>query len=346
LRYRACCDNTRWPVAFALRSVTAKNICDCLMKVWMTFGVSQFVSMDNAAYNTSKLTKILMENMGCSPIFITPGHSAGNTLAERTIGTIKEAIHKVAFDHQRSWYKYLDHILWALREILHCSTGVSPWQMALGFLPRGPCAVLKDAWTGDRDLLVNLGQPVAVYLQELRDRLAAANEYADEHLAHEQKRWVSRYNLRSSNKQFIAGQTVMILTPDSTSSRLWSRWRAPAKVISKQSDYSYLVEYDGSTQLVHANKLRPYDVRVNEVICTSMCFINNEMCDNENIESDAVECNECDFIHVNACSVIYEEDEDFGRIQLIEPTVVEHVLLPSQCIDSMALRHLTEQQQT
>ena len=86
-----------------------------------------------------------------------------------------------------------------MREIPHSSTGVSPWQMALGFLPRGPCAVLKDAWIGDGDFPVNLGQLVTEYLHELRDRFAAANDYANEHLVHEQSRWVNRYNLRSSN---------------------------------------------------------------------------------------------------------------------------------------------------
>jgi hypothetical protein len=39
------------------------------MKVWMNFGVSQFVSMDNAAHNTAKLTKILMEKNGLLPYF-------------------------------------------------------------------------------------------------------------------------------------------------------------------------------------------------------------------------------------------------------------------------------------
>jgi len=151
---------------------------------------------------------------------------------------------------------------------------------------------------------------------------------------------VNGYNLHSSNTQFTEGQAVMILTPDSTASRLWSRWHAPAKVISKQSDYSYLVEIDGSTQLVHASKLRPYDVRVNEVICTSMCFVNNEMSDTDNIECKYVGCKECNYVHVAACSVIYEKDEDFGQIQLCEPTVLEHevVLLLSQCIDASCKR--------
>ena len=328
----ACDNNTRWPVAFALRSVNSKSIVECLLKVWSTFGVSQFISMDNAAYNTSKLTTLLMEKMGCSPIFITPGHSAGNSLAERTIGTVKELIHKVAYDNKKSWWKFLDYILWAMREVPHSSTGISPWQLALGFTPRGPCAILKEAWTGETELPPDLNSSVTDYLHELREKLVMANEYANVHLANQQKTWVNRYNLRSRNKQFHDGQAVMILSPDSTASRLWSRWRAPAKIINKQSDYSYLVEIDGARQLMHANKLRPYDVRIDALQCNSLYCLNDD-CDVTNAM-------------INNCSIVYENDSEFGPIQVIESstTAASNVVLPSKKIDDSKLSHLTSAQ--
>ncbi len=99
-----------------------------------------------------------------SPIFITPGHSQGNGLAERTIGTLKELIHKVAYEQQKSWWKHLEYILWALREIPQSSTGVAPWTMAFGFLPKGPCSILKDTWSGDESLPFSLDKSVADYL--------------------------------------------------------------------------------------------------------------------------------------------------------------------------------------
>jgi hypothetical protein len=61
-----------------------------------------------------KLMQLLLEKVGCSPIFITPRHSAVNSLAERTIGTIKEAIHRVACDHPKQWWRYIDFVLWAM----------------------------------------------------------------------------------------------------------------------------------------------------------------------------------------------------------------------------------------
>lgn len=53
--------NTRFPMAFPLRCVTAKSVCDCLLKLWSLLGVSQFITMDNATCNTATLTKLLME---------------------------------------------------------------------------------------------------------------------------------------------------------------------------------------------------------------------------------------------------------------------------------------------
>jgi hypothetical protein len=77
------------------------------------------------------------------PIFVTSTHSQGNGLAERTAGSIKEMIRIVAYDYQRSWHKYFDFILWAMREVPHSGTQVAPWQLAFGFF--GTCAVLKDS---------------------------------------------------------------------------------------------------------------------------------------------------------------------------------------------------------
>jgi len=182
----------------------------------MIFGFSQCVTMNNASYNTAHLTEILLKKMGCSPIFFTPGDSEGNTLAERIISTFKESIHKVAFNHQKSWHKFLDYILWAMREIPGTSTGVLPWQLTFGYAPGGPCAILKNTWMNDIALPPNLNKPVVQYLQKLRDKLVTANEFAVSHLQREQNKWVKHYNLRCRHKKFSPGESVMILSPDST----------------------------------------------------------------------------------------------------------------------------------
>jgi len=68
---------------------------------------------------------------------------------ERTVSTIKSMIAKVAQEHPRSWHRYLDLILWGIRESVNETTGVSPYTIMYGRLPHGPLAVLRDIWTGE-----------------------------------------------------------------------------------------------------------------------------------------------------------------------------------------------------
>ena len=83
--------------------------------------------------------------------FITPHHSEGNAPAERLLGTVKRLIAKVAADHPKSWHQHLPFVLRALWEVPSELTGIPPWLLAMGTLPRGPLAVLRETWTGERD---------------------------------------------------------------------------------------------------------------------------------------------------------------------------------------------------
>ena len=67
----------------------ARDVVDCMAKVWQIFRVSQFITVDYAPCPTATLTRLVMERIGCSPIFITPTNSRTNGIAERYIGVIK-----------------------------------------------------------------------------------------------------------------------------------------------------------------------------------------------------------------------------------------------------------------
>jgi len=131
---------------------------------WSILGVPRFVSADNATCNVAVLTRELMKRFGVSLRFITPHHSEGNEVAKRLIGISKNLIAKVSAEEPKSWHKHLPFIMWALREVPSELTGVPPWLIAMGILPRGPLAVLRDTWTGERDLPPNLGKNPVEYL--------------------------------------------------------------------------------------------------------------------------------------------------------------------------------------
>jgi len=114
-------------------------------------------------------------------------------------------ISKVAADNPKSWHTYLRYVLWALREVPNETTGVPPWTMVYGRLPRGPLAVFKENWCGLRDAPLNLGQSTAEYLNDLQTNLEVAGSYATEHGKRQQQCYVSRYNLRRDRSSFVWG---------------------------------------------------------------------------------------------------------------------------------------------
>jgi len=56
-----------------------------------------------------------------------------------------------------------------------------------------------------------------------------AQSYAQCHSEKAQNACVERYNRRSCDKSFEVGESVLILAPDSTISKVFSRWQGPYK---------------------------------------------------------------------------------------------------------------------
>jgi len=99
--------------------------------------------------------------------------------------------------------------------------------------------VLKEDWTGLRDLPLNLGQTTVEYFKDLKQNLEIAHSYSIDHGKREQQRYVSRYNSRTREKSFSSGDQVLILIPNSTASKVFSQWQGPATIIEQKSPHSY-----------------------------------------------------------------------------------------------------------
>ena len=333
---------SRFPAAYPLKAPTAKNICDCLINLWSFVGVPQYVSLDNASYNISGLTQELFKRFAVTPKFITPYHSEGNAAAERLIGTTKRLVAKVASQNPNTWHKHLPFVLWAIREVPSDLTGVPPWLLAMGTIPRGPLTVLRESWMGTGDLPPKLGKAPEQYLRELHQNLEVAKHYAEAHTKRMQQVYVERYNKRSRDKSFDPGDSVLILHPKSSSSRTFSTWKGPATVLERLSPHSYLVDLDGAKYRLHANHLKHFFTAVNEVRIDSFGFGNPNSLDNgdwtsvnTSLDEDGIEA------QVATCAVVRDEDADFGDIKsCMSPELSTQ--LPSQRIEPSVVAHLSE----
>jgi len=313
-------------------------VCSALLNVFQytSLGTSvTVISSDNASNFTAQLTREFMKRIVISPRFHTPGYAAATGLVERAVQSVKNTISKVASENPRKWTAYLPFVMWALREVPNETTGVAPYLLVYGRMPRGPLAILRETWMGDRELPIGFGKIAEKFLEELKDNLMAAQKYASEHTQKSQDHYVHYDNLRSREKSFVVGEKCLILRPDSTSSRAFSRWRGPAEVVEIKSPHSYIVELDGGRHHLHANHLRKYHVRIDEAVVEA--------------GSIQVDCDRESHAVCNTCAIIYEDDYDFGQIKTIETSVVgekDQSELPSKQVDRSTLSHLTVEQQT
>ncbi|GFX91070.1 retrovirus-related Pol polyprotein from transposon opus [Trichonephila clavipes] len=214
---------------------------------------------------TAQLTQAFQDALGASSRFSTPGHPESMGAVERWNRTLKDMLNKNIQEHGNEWDVHLPYLLFAYREIPHTLTGVSQYQLVYGRLPLGPMSILKEFWTGEREIPTSGARSVEEYLRQLQKKLQETHEIASGNSTKNQERMTSHYNLRSREKSFSVGDEVLILLPSSMH-KLLNTWRGPAKVVALTRPHSCLVQMeDGSTIELHINKLRPYISRVDHV---------------------------------------------------------------------------------
>src|SRR5664279_4627028 len=219
-----------------------------------------------------------------------------------------------------------------MRESVNGTTHTSPYYLAFGHLPRGPLAILRETWLGQRKSAEpSMKLDVSAYLEGLLYRLQTAQNYASTCAEKEQQRHVKHYNLRARHKQFDVGDKCLILQRDSSHSSLFSRWKGPATIVQICSPYTYMVEYNGGRYHFHANSLRKFNTRVEQVECKTV---------------------PCDFIthdnqvSIHSCNVIYDNDVDFGNVVVVDTEGFDAPeALPSQRVPPDKIAHLSYIQQ-
>jgi len=298
---------TRWPSAFLLKSLTAKAVCDCLLTMFANVGVASVLISDRGTNFTSQLTQEFLKRLGCSPRLLSPNHPQASGLVERYNATLKGMLAHVVRENPGSWHKLVPLIVWSTREVPNSTTGVSPYQMVYGRVPRGVLAILKESWTGDSPISPCLAKSTVSYLQDLKEKLELAANYAQENSAGEQKRYTNNYNLRAKDKTFVAGEKVIVLSRDSTN-KVYSRWRM-GTVNKVLSPHSYLVGMeDGSVKHLHANHMRKFVAKVQSVV------------------------------------MVNDKDTDFGNVCYPPTRIINHVALPSQRVKTEQIEHLSVEQ--
>jgi len=302
---------SRWVDSRPLKSLSAKECCDALLSMFNYTSIPEILISDNATNFVSELSNEMFTRLGIEVRHGAVGHSECQGLVERWNGNLKNLLHLVATsDKPRDWHNKLPFLLFAYRTVPHSTTGLSPYQMVYGTLPRGPLSILSDTFIGKLKDTTQVKKCVAEHMANLEANLALGAKIALQNSEVAQKAYVDQYNKRAFDKQFQVGQQVLVLVPD-CANRLISQWIGPVTVISKVSDYTYEVELEnGRIRKLHANKLRPFQARVNTL------------------------------------GVVFDDDVDMGDIEVCELSSSNDVEAIESRLSNVDLNHLSKIQQS
>lgn len=129
---------TRWVEIFPLHKATAETVSRILVREILTrWGVPNFILSDQGSQFVSAVFEETCRRWNVQRKKTSPYHPQTN-LTERINRNLKTMIASCVEESHKSWDKYLPEFLFALNSAVQESTGVTPAELNLGRLLKGP----------------------------------------------------------------------------------------------------------------------------------------------------------------------------------------------------------------
>ena len=138
---------TRYPEAFALKSIDAETVADSLIRLFSRIGIPKEILTDQGSNFMSRLLSSMYERLGIQALRTSPYHLQTDGLVERFNQTLKAMLRRFVDADARNWDTLLPYMLFAYRVAPQSSTGFSPNKLVFGRQLRGPLDVMKEVWT-------------------------------------------------------------------------------------------------------------------------------------------------------------------------------------------------------
>ncbi|XP_068208711.1 uncharacterized protein [Palaemon carinicauda] len=252
------CPTTRFPLAFPLKNISARNIIQQLIKVFTLFGFPRELQCDRGTNFTSTLFQSALHQFNIFNVLSSAYHPQSNGALERVHQTLKNLLRRYGMETEKEWDEDIDLLLYILRSVPNESTGVSPFEMMFGRRPRSNLSMIKEQiLKGSRkENQVSLPQ----YLKSLEEKLLHIHAFARKNLQHAQELMKDRYDKKAKVREFKCGDKVLVYhcVPGSP---LREKFMGPYKIIRRTTKTNYVIatpDRRKPTQLVHVNLIKPY----------------------------------------------------------------------------------------
>lgn len=231
---------------------------DALLTVFSRVGFPSEIQCDLGSVFTSALTSGFFEKCGIKISHSSVSHPQSNSV-ERVHSVMKRILRALCHEHGKEWDAAVPAMLFALRSVVHESTGFSPAELVYGRALRSPLRLLRERWEGDSE-----NPTVVEYILTLLNRLYNTQELVKANMMEAQARAKKYYDKNSRMRSFDEGDKVLLLR-SAKANKLELQWEGPATVEQKLSDTNYVVRLPGrrkEVRIFHCNLMKPYIERV------------------------------------------------------------------------------------
>ncbi len=200
---------TRYPEAVPLRSISAKSVAEALFRIISRVGIPKEILTDQGTAFMSRTLTDLYGLLGIKSIRTSVYHPQTDGLVERFNRTLKTMVRKFVKEDAKNWDRWLEPLLFAVREVPQASTGFSPFELLYGRQPRGVLDVIKESWEEGP----SNSRSEILYILDLRAKLHMLGRLSMENLLQAQDRQTRLYNRGMRLRQFSPGDKVLVLLP-------------------------------------------------------------------------------------------------------------------------------------
>ncbi|KAF8783053.1 hypothetical protein HNY73_013266 [Argiope bruennichi] len=181
--------------------------------------------------------------------------------------TLKRNLRVLSLESGEDFEKFLPHALFALRTVIHDSTGFSLAELVHGRNLRTPRMLLYENLTEQSEE----ENSVISYVFELMSRMKHCQEQAIENMQEAKQKQKLWYDIKAEKPNFKEGDLFLVIAP-SKPNKLSVNWIGPGQIVKQLSETNFVVHYPNSdkTQVYHANMLKPYFQREKNVNLLSL----------------------------------------------------------------------------
>ncbi|GFU20212.1 retrovirus-related Pol polyprotein from transposon 412 [Trichonephila clavipes] len=172
---------------------------------------------------------------------------------------VKRVLRVLCIEAAPNWESQVPAALFALRTVMHESTGFSPAELVHGSNLRTPVTLLYESWLDPEEK----ADTVVEHVFELINRLKKCRDLATvrmEEVRDRRKKW---YDKNAIKREFQQGDAVLVLSLNQPH-KLAPQWKGPGKIEKRLSETNYVGTFDGSLEgnkVYHINMLKPYHRR-------------------------------------------------------------------------------------